>query len=193
MTELTGAHPSEGSNFPSDEGGNTRIKKRGVLEDSSSAGSDTATDFDDVIRRKLSLGSIVMGSFFYYIVGIIFIAFYAPAFIFKFWWAIPIPFAAILVYYGIVFVRGSLRESLPTTRAAAFMFLVLPSLLVALGGVILLSHTSNQVIALRGGFLIVVCFLPALMWYLFISTRKASLLNEFLTNLKHLGLLDSAN
>lgn len=29
-----------------------------------------------------------------------------------------------------------------------------------------------------------------MMWYLFITTRKASLLNEFLTNLDRLGLLD---
>lgn len=34
-----------------------------------------------------------------------------------------------------------------------------------------------------------VCLLPTILWYLFIATRKASLLNEFLTSLDRLGLL----
>jgi hypothetical protein len=42
---------------------------------------------------------------------------------------------------------------------------------------------------LRVVFIVLVCLLPATMWYLFIATRKASLLNEFLANLGRLGLL----
>ena len=49
-----------------------------------------------------------------------------------------------------------------------------------------------QYTALRAVFLIVVCLLPAAMWYLFLVTRKASLLNEFLANLDRLGLLRQA-
>lgn len=48
---------------------------------------------------------------------------------------------------------------------------------------------ERQPIMLRIIFLVVVCCLPALLYYLFIATKKYSLLNEFILNLNRLGLL----
>lgn len=48
----------------------------------------------------------------------------------------------------------------------------------------------DQVVALRLAFLLVLCALPGIMWYAFLASRKASLLNVFFSNLERLGLLD---
>jgi hypothetical protein len=98
--------------------------------------------------------------------------------------------SVILVLIGLLMPSGQrwLRESAPTTRAALFFFGVLPFLVAFVGSVAVLGK-SYQFTALRAVFLIVVCLLPATMWYLFLVTRKASLLNEFLANLDRLGLL----
>lgn len=74
------------------------------------------------------------------------------------------------------------------SRAALVMMIGVPVLLVLVGAIALLPQ-KYQLVALRGTFLLVVCVLPAILWYLFIATRKASLLNEFLTSLERLGLL----
>jgi len=101
--------------------------------------------------------------------------------------------AAILVLIALLMPSGQrwLKESKPTTRAALFIFVVLPSLVLVVGSVAVLGKFV-QYTALRAVFLIVVCLLPAAMWYLFLVTRKASLLNEFLANLGRLGLLRQA-
>jgi hypothetical protein len=98
--------------------------------------------------------------------------------------------SVVLVLIALLMPSGQrwLRESKPTTRAALFFFIALPSLLLFVGGVAVLDK-FYQFTALRAVFLIVVCLLPAAMWYLFLVTRKASLLNEFLANLHRLGLL----
>jgi len=111
----------------------------------------------------------------------------------------PIPFAVaaaavVLVFLIIVLMpsgRRWLQESKPTTRAGLFIFLVLPSLIGVVVGVATLPK-DYQATAVRAVFLVVVCLLPATMWYLFLVTRKASLLNEFLANLDRLGLLRKA-
>jgi hypothetical protein len=109
-------------------------------------------------------------------------------------WRFPLAIAAavvIVVFLIIVLMpsgRRWLNESKPTTRAGLFIFLVLPSLIGVVVGVATLPK-DYQVTAVRAVFLVVVCILPATMWYLFLVTRKASLLNEFLANLHRLGLL----
>lgn len=76
------------------------------------------------------------------------------------------------------------------SRAALVMLFGVPALLALVGGIAMLPQ-KFQLVGLRVAFLLVVCALPAILWYLFIATRKASLLNEFLTSLHRLGLLDS--
>lgn len=73
-------------------------------------------------------------------------------------------------------------------RAALVMFVAAPALIFLLGGVAVLPE-HLQLVALRAALLLVVCLLPAILWYLFITTRRASLLNEFLANLDRLGLM----
>lgn len=56
--------------------------------------------------------------------------------------------------------------------------------------VVFLLEPILQAALLRTIFLIVVCSLPALMYYLFIATKKTSLHNEFWLNLTRLGLVN---
>jgi len=85
-------------------------------------------------------------------------------------------------------VRLWLRRRTASYRAGLFIFGMVPLLLALVGSVTVLP-ARYQVTALRWFILLAVCLLPATMWYLFITTRKASLLNDFLTNLDRLGLL----
>ncbi|MBR0717504.1 hypothetical protein [Bradyrhizobium liaoningense] len=80
-----------------------------------------------------------------------------------------------------------LRESKATTRAAFFIFFLLVLMLIV--AIVASLGQLYQYTVLRGVFLAVVCLLPGAMWYLFVGTRKASLLNEYLVNLDRLGLL----
>jgi hypothetical protein len=48
-----------------------------------------------------------------------------------------------------------------------------------------------QLVAVRGVVLLVLVLTPAVMWWLFLASQRASLLNEFLANLQRLGLLDA--
>lgn len=106
-------------------------------------------------------------------------------------WAFAILPAIVVLTALMPHGRSALEKTAPTTRAALFIFVVLPLLIAAVGGAfVVLPYSDSRAMFLRGIFLVVVCFLPAMMWYLFIVTRKASLLNEFLANLDRLGLLD---
>jgi hypothetical protein len=73
-------------------------------------------------------------------------------------------------------------------QTALVVFVVIPLLLVSIGGVGFLSR-PYQVVVLRVVFLIAVCLLPALIYYLFIASRQISLLNDYFINLARLGLL----
>lgn len=103
-------------------------------------------------------------------------------------WAAVAVAAVVAVTFLVAPVRRRLQAQTSTTRAALVIFVVVPLLLAGVGSVTMLPQTY-QLTVLRVVFLLVVCLLPAAMWYLFIATRKASLLNEFLTNLHRLGLL----
>ncbi|OLF16004.1 hypothetical protein [Actinophytocola xanthii] len=74
-------------------------------------------------------------------------------------------------------------------RPSLGMFAAVPAAIILVGGVAVLPD-NLQLVALRAALLLVVCLLPAVLWYLFITTRRASLLNEFLANLDRLGLMD---
>ena len=112
-------------------------------------------------------------------------------FIFRWWWAFALVAGAALIAILMPIGQRWLSRSTATTRAAIFIFVILPALLILVGSVAVLPQ-SYQLTALRVAFLVVVCLLPGMMWYLFLVTRKASLLNEFLANLDRLGLLQAA-
>lgn len=77
-------------------------------------------------------------------------------------------------------------------RVALVTFGVMPFVMVVVGAVLFLP-AHYQVPALRWVFLVVVSLLPPTMYYLFIATRKYSLLKEFVGNLSRLGLLDPSS
>jgi hypothetical protein len=107
------------------------------------------------------------------------------------WWVFVLAAAVVGILLIIRPVRGWLKCLTPNYRAALFIFGVIPLLLALIGSVTVLPQ-RYQIIALRSVILVTVCLLPAVMWFLFIATRKASLLNGFLTNLYRLGLLASS-
>lgn len=109
-------------------------------------------------------------------------------FIFRWWWAILLPTAVVGTVLVIPRSRKSLQGKKPIFRAGLFIFGVIPLLLALIGSVTVLPQ-RYQFIALRSVILVTVCLLPAVMWFLFIAARKASLLNGFLANLYRLGLL----
>jgi hypothetical protein len=112
-------------------------------------------------------------------------------FIFRWWWAILLSTAAVGTVLAIPPIRKRLEHQKASFRAGLFIFGVIPLLLALIGSVTVLPQ-RYQLIALRSVILVTVCLLPAVMWFLFIAARKASLLNGFLANLYRLGLLTPA-
>jgi hypothetical protein len=110
------------------------------------------------------------------------------AFLQRWWWIVVL---AIVVVLGIpvgLAIRRRLKEATDLRRLGLVIFVLIPFLSILVGGVLFLP-ARFQVPALRTVFLLVVCLLPATLYYLFIATRKDSLLNELMTNLDRLGLL----
>jgi hypothetical protein len=107
----------------------------------------------------------------------------------RWWWAFTIGFALITgwLLYRVV-QRWYVKAAAPK-QTALVVFVVIPLLLVLIGGVGFLSR-PYQVVVLRVVFLIAVCLLPALIYYLFIASRQISLLNDYFLNLARLGLLE---
>ncbi len=97
----------------------------------------------------------------------------------------------VIGLFVVVAVSLALRPALRTgqKRMALVIFGVVPLVVMGLAAVPLLDP-RYQVSVLRSVFVAVVTLLPATMYYLFISTRKYSLLNDFVCNLDRLGLLN---
>jgi hypothetical protein len=79
---------------------------------------------------------------------------------------------------------ASLRSN---TAAAVVIFVVTPVILIGIGAP--MEMPDYRVLSYRSFLVLTLCLLPATMWYLFIITRRASLLNDFVTSLNRLGLL----
>lgn len=109
------------------------------------------------------------------------------AFLRRYWWAFAGVVAVIAVGLSVPVIAQKLKILSFEARTGLIVFLVLPCLLVLVTGIVLLPE-QFQVIAMRGVFLTIVVLLPATMYYLFIVTRKDSLLNEYIAILDRLGL-----
>jgi hypothetical protein len=105
-------------------------------------------------------------------------------------WLAP---AGVALVAGIVVAVLSawLKGRTASTKATFFIFVGLPTISLVLIGIFALPATW-QLVALRSVFLAVVILTPAVLWWLFIAAQRASLLNEFLSNLYRLGLLEHA-
>lgn len=77
-----------------------------------------------------------------------------------------------------------------TVRAAALMLVGFPAILIALASVLFVLPPLWQLNTVRSLVVVILFVTPAVMWWLFLAAQRASLLNEFLTNLQRLGLLD---
>lgn len=109
------------------------------------------------------------------------------AFFMRYWWETLSAIVLLSVIIGSYAPwRQKIRSSVHTRMG---------SVIVALAGISILEGAISvlpqryQILALRSTFLLVVCLFPVILYYLFITTRKYSLLNEFITNLDRLGLL----
>ena len=106
----------------------------------------------------------------------------------RWWWLGALATLAVVVTLLVPSVQRRLARLTPAKRAGLFIFVVMPLVVLAVASVAALP-VKWQTITLRTVFVVVVCLLPAAMWYLFIANQKASLLNEYVTNLERLGLL----
>lgn len=84
-------------------------------------------------------------------------------------------------------IKTRLKQLTLEARTGLIVFAVLPLIVLLVVGIVLLPE-PYRVVAMRGVFLAVVVLLPATMYYLFIVTRKDSLLNEYIAILDRLGL-----
>lgn len=171
-----------------DPDGQTPIEKAVQQAGTATGGTGIGTG-DSGSEHKF--GATLFGVLVYLAVGL-FVAWRFPTgreLITRWWWVLAVGIALVL---GVLFVRP-IRERFASTtakgRMGIFVFGVIPGVLLSFGMVVLLPERF-QVAALRIIFLVPVCFLPAIMYYLFMATKKNSLFNEFIMNLDGLGLLE---
>lgn len=96
----------------------------------------------------------------------------------------------IVIFVALSYGYQKFREATAQRRIGLIIFLVIPLVLCSVTTVILLPP-AYRAAPLKMIFLSCVCLLPATMYYLFIVTKKNSILNEFILNLDRLGLLEA--
>ncbi len=106
----------------------------------------------------------------------------------SYWWVAVGVTILILLGLKVPAIDRWLKVLSVEARTGLIVFAVLPVILLLVTGIVLLPE-SYRVVAMRGLFLTVVVLLPATMYYLFIVTRKDSLLNEYIAILDRLGLM----
>jgi hypothetical protein len=109
------------------------------------------------------------------------------AFLRNYWWTVLCLAAAGALVLMVPAMKAQFAVLTLEARTAIIVFAVLPAIVLLFAGVVLLQ-APDRVVAMRGVFLAVVVLLPGTMYYLFIVTRKDSLLNEYITILDRLGL-----
>jgi uncharacterized membrane protein len=106
------------------------------------------------------------------------------------WWlAVTGVVALVLVLLFLPQTRKWLGPSTARKSAGYVIYGVIPALVALFACAAIFVASGYQANVLRVVFLAIVILLPATMYYLFIATRKVSLLNEFVNNLDRLGLL----
>jgi hypothetical protein len=111
------------------------------------------------------------------------------AFLTRWWAVIGAVIGLVVAVILLIAIRTWFKHTTAERRTGFVVFAFLPVLLIGMAAITRLPATY-QIIALRSVFLVVVCLLPALIYYLFIATRKISLLNDYFINLGRLGLLE---
>jgi hypothetical protein len=108
----------------------------------------------------------------------------------KDYWPWILGAAAVLIvsYLGLQWIEEKFTAIDEATKNTIVGFGAIPFLMVALGTAVILP-SRHQEFVFQIVFIIVVCILPAAAYYLFLKTRRPSILNEFIANLSRLGLL----
>src|SRR6266571_4504770 len=107
------------------------------------------------------------------------------------WWWLTVTGVVVLVLVLLFLpqTRKWLGPSTARKSAGYVIYGVIPALVVLFVCAAIFVASGYQANVLRVVFLGIVILLPATKYYLFIATRKVSLLNEFVNNLDRLGLL----
>lgn len=137
--------------------------------------------------------SLVLGLVFWGGIAVVFAwKYWGPETLWKYSVYIGIGVAAIAGLAATPGIRRWLKQGNAARRIGAILAL---SILCTLAFIVVvfLFEPDVQAAFLRLVFIMVVCSLPAVMYYLFIATKKYNLYNEFMMNLDRLGLLDPAH
>ncbi len=102
-----------------------------------------------------------------------------------FWIAIGFIFILALIIKAI---ESRLSRVSAAVRRATIAFAAIPFIILVLTAVVFLT-AEYQAFALELVLIMVACIIPGAAYYLFLATRRPSILNEFLVNLTRLGLL----
>lgn len=141
-------------------------------------------------ETKMSVWSKLFVFLFYAAIGLG-VSWYAGGgpFLMKNWPYLAAGLVALLVTASLVSTRRWFLKAKAQQRTGAVILLAVIGL-IAFFVVVFMIEPDYQAAVLRLIFITVVCSLPAVMYYLFIATKKNSLLNELTINLVRLGLLD---
>lgn len=106
-------------------------------------------------------------------------------------WSAVLTGAAVAVLVGVavsIVAQWPKMRQVPA-KGAAIVAVGLSLIGLFLASVIVMP-SRWQLVTLRSVVLVVLIVFPTLMWWLFLSSKRESLLNEFLSDLRRLGLLD---
>ena len=99
-------------------------------------------------------------------------------------------YADLLAIVAVASIVWWSRQRGTAVRAASVILLGSPAILMVLGGALYVAAPILRVNVIRTVVDVILMTVPAVMWWLFIASQRASLLNEFLSNLHRLGLFD---
>lgn len=115
----------------------------------------------------------------------------AKAWIDTHWFWLIAAYAALIGLYILwSYLKG---KSLRVSEVGKNAMIVFGGIPLIVGGIITISQLRGQdrVFAIHSIFILCVCLLPGAMYYVFIVTRKPSILNKYVANLARLGVLSS--
>ncbi len=153
-------------------------------------GGDMTQANKDTSTGSSGTGVVLSVLFFYLIIGL-FVVWNnqtVQGFLSRNRW--PLGISGVIVVLGVVIAwyrSGGGLKAPAKRQIGLIIFVAIPILLLLVAAVSLIPD-AYQVPMLRSVFLLIVCLLPATMYYLFIASRKTSLLQEYFTNLSRLGL-----
>ncbi len=103
-------------------------------------------------------------------------------------WLYAVVLAVVALAFAVPQIRERVMAWTPTTRTGILVVGIIPLALLGVVALVFLPDVHHA-FALNMTFWFVASLLPASMYYLFIGTRKRSLLNEYIGNLFRMGII----